>query len=149
MWRLLRITYKEMAAAPLGPEDRLDSWKEIAAYLKRGVRTVQRWERSNGLPVRRLELDKHGTVYAYKAELDAWWNSRQQSASKSEEDRPQVEKPTSVPTPPPLAAVAASRRYPSPFWVGIGLLTVLWFALLSGAERQLATAVSILRSQFR
>src|SRR6476469_909468 len=104
MWRFLRITYKEMAAAPLGPEDRLDSWKEIAAYLKRGVRTVQRWERSNGLPVRRLELDKHGTVYAYKAELDAWWNSRQQSASKSEEDRPQVEKPTSVPTPPPLAA---------------------------------------------
>src|SRR4051812_33630088 len=31
----------------------LQSWKEIAAYLKRGVRTVQRWERSHGLPVRR------------------------------------------------------------------------------------------------
>jgi hypothetical protein len=147
MSRLLRITYQEMAAAPLGPEDRLDSWKEIAAYLKRGVRTVQRWERSNGLPVRRLELDKHGTVYAYKAELDAWWHSRQQSVVRGEEDRTEAEAP--APSPPPLAAAAASRRYPSPFWVGIGLLTILWFALLSGAERQLSTAVSIIRSQFR
>jgi hypothetical protein len=146
MWRLLRITYQEMAAAPLGPEDRLDSWKEIAAYLKKGVRTVQRWEQSNGLPVRRLELEKHGTVYAYKAELDAWWNSRQQSAARGEEECPEAEIPERSPPPP---ASVASKRYPSPFWVGIGLLTLLWFALLSGAERQLSTAVSILRSQFR
>ena len=40
------------AVDPLG--DRLDSWKEIAAYLGRGVRTVQRWEREEGLPVHRL-----------------------------------------------------------------------------------------------
>jgi DNA-binding transcriptional regulator YiaG len=33
---------------------RLDSWKEIAAYLKRGARTVQRWEREERLPVHRL-----------------------------------------------------------------------------------------------
>jgi hypothetical protein len=31
--------------------DRLDSWKEIAAHLKRDVRTVQRWEKEHGLPV--------------------------------------------------------------------------------------------------
>ncbi|HUD99853.1 MAG TPA: DUF5050 domain-containing protein [Bryobacteraceae bacterium] len=59
--------------APPGPEDRLDSWKEIAAYLKRGVRTVQRWERTGGLPVHRL--DGQGSVFAYKGELDVWWNS--------------------------------------------------------------------------
>ena len=146
MGQLLRITYQEMAASPLGPEDRLDSWKEIAAYLKRGVRTVQRWERSNGLPVRRLELDKHGTVHAYKAELDAWWQSRQQPVTRSDASRPEAEAPNPAPSQP---AVTASRRYPSPFWFGIGLLTILWFALISGAERQLATAVSILRSQFR
>ena len=35
-------------------KDRLDSWKEIAGYLKRDVRTVQRWERDFGLPVQRL-----------------------------------------------------------------------------------------------
>ena len=53
--------------------DRLDSWKEIAAYLKRGARTVQRWEREEGLPVHRLVHDKLGSVYAYRPELDAWW----------------------------------------------------------------------------
>jgi len=56
--------------------NRLDSWKEIAAYLRRGTRTVQRWEREHGLPVRRLRHDKLGSVYAYKPELDAWWEAR-------------------------------------------------------------------------
>ena len=55
--------------------DRLDSWKEIAAYLKRGARTVQRWEREEGLPVHRLVHNKLGSVYAYRSELDAWWFS--------------------------------------------------------------------------
>ena len=53
--------------------ERLESWKEIAAYLKKGVRTVQRWERTDGLPVRRLGQERTGVVFAYKAELDAWW----------------------------------------------------------------------------
>jgi TolB-like protein len=56
-------------------EDRLDSWKEVAAYLKRGSRTVQRWEREKGLPVHRLRPDKLGSVFAFKSELDAWWSS--------------------------------------------------------------------------
>ena len=54
--------------------DRLDSWKEIAAYLKRDTRTVQRWEKHEHLPVRRKLHDKLGSVYAFKRELDAWWN---------------------------------------------------------------------------
>jgi Tol biopolymer transport system component len=57
-------------------EDRLDSWKEIAAYLGRGIRTVQRWEREEGLPVRRLAHEKRGSVYARREELAAWWESR-------------------------------------------------------------------------
>ncbi len=55
---------------------RLESWKEIAAYLRRDVRTVQRWEHSKGLPVRRLPGGDQARVYALTAELDAWWNSR-------------------------------------------------------------------------
>jgi Tol biopolymer transport system component len=51
----------------------LESWKEIAAYLKRDVRTVQRWEKLENLPVHRHIHSKLGTVFAYKAELDAWW----------------------------------------------------------------------------
>jgi len=58
------------------PADRLDSWKEIAAYLKRGARTVQRWEREESLPVHRLRHDKLGSVFAYKSELDQWWARR-------------------------------------------------------------------------
>src|SRR5215813_13699004 len=58
--------------------DRLDSWKEIAAYLKRSVRTVTRWEREEGLPVHRHLHSKSGSVYAYKAELDTWWTHREE-----------------------------------------------------------------------
>jgi Tol biopolymer transport system component len=56
--------------------DRLDSWKDIAAYLKRDVSTVQRWEKREGMPVRRHLHHKLGSVYAFRAELDAWSLSR-------------------------------------------------------------------------
>jgi TolB-like protein len=59
-----------------GPSDRLESWKVIAAYLRRDVRTVQRWERNDGLPVHRLKRVHRSIPYAYRAELDAWWTSR-------------------------------------------------------------------------
>lgn len=36
-----------------GREELLDSWKEIATYLDKAVRTVQRWEKQEGLPVHR------------------------------------------------------------------------------------------------
>jgi len=51
--------------------DRLDSWKEIAAYLNRTERTVIRWEK-RGLPVRRVPGGKKQAVFAYKHELDGW-----------------------------------------------------------------------------
>jgi len=57
---------------PQEPGDRLDSWKEIAAYLQRGVRTVRRWERQEGLPVHRHMHHTLGSVYAYKSEIDTW-----------------------------------------------------------------------------
>lgn len=53
-------------------DDRLGSWKEIAAYLKSGVRTVQRWEKLEELPVHRHVHKKLGSVYAYKSEIAAW-----------------------------------------------------------------------------
>ncbi len=52
--------------------DRLDSWKEIAAYLRRSVRCVQRWERTEGLPVLRHQHAKGASVYAYRHEVDQW-----------------------------------------------------------------------------
>ena len=53
---------------------RLNSWKEIAAYLQKDVRTVQRWEKNEGLPVHRKPHNKLSSVYAYEPELDEWWN---------------------------------------------------------------------------
>ncbi len=57
-------------------KDRLESWKEIAAYLGREVRTVQGWEKNEGLPVHRHQHARQGSVYAFRAELDAWRESR-------------------------------------------------------------------------
>jgi len=70
-------------AVPPSPEGspladkKLVSWKEIAAYLGREVRTVQRWENTEGLPVHRHEHLKKSTVYAYASELDEWFRKRQ------------------------------------------------------------------------
>ena len=58
------------------PEDQLDSWKEIAAYLGRDVTTVQRWEKCEAMPVHRHVHDKRSSVYALTSELDAWRQSR-------------------------------------------------------------------------
>jgi len=63
--------------APVAPAgERLDSWKEIAVYLKRDPRTIQRWEKKEGLPVYRHLHDSQVSVYAYKKELDEWLASR-------------------------------------------------------------------------
>lgn len=50
---------------------RLDSWKSIAAYLQRDIRTVRRWEKQ-GLPVRRVAGGRGRSVFAYSDEIDAW-----------------------------------------------------------------------------
>src|SRR5262249_52055199 len=68
-------------------EDRLDSWKEIAEYLKRSVRTVRRWEAQESLPVHRHVHQNGGTVYAFKAELDAWLARRTPLTSVSSDER--------------------------------------------------------------
>ncbi|MBN2433520.1 MAG: VCBS repeat-containing protein, partial [Acidobacteria bacterium] len=51
---------------------RLETWKEIAAYLGKGIRTVQRWEKHDGLPVQREAGGRKESVYAWSDELDAW-----------------------------------------------------------------------------
>jgi hypothetical protein len=50
----------------------LSSWKEISAYLGRGIRTVQRWERDLGLPVHRVGKGPRSPVHAFPSELTAW-----------------------------------------------------------------------------
>jgi hypothetical protein len=50
----------------------LNSWKEVAQYLGRGVRTVQRWEHELGLPVRRPRGKSRSPIMALREELDSW-----------------------------------------------------------------------------
>ena len=57
---------------PEGHSEVLNSWKEIAVYLGRGVRTAQRWERELQLPVRRPRERSRSAVIAFRSELDRW-----------------------------------------------------------------------------
>ncbi len=64
----------------------LTSWKEIASYLGKGVRTVQRWEAQLGLPVRRPNHRDRGIIFAHREELDAWLNKTWHAKSGPKND---------------------------------------------------------------
>jgi formylglycine-generating enzyme required for sulfatase activity/dienelactone hydrolase len=100
--------------------ERLDSWKEIAAYLKRDERTVRRWEKE-GLPVHRKVHKTQASVYAYRTEIDSWWNNGRQRLEAVE------------PTPP--------ARKPFMLWLLVGfvatgaLILVAYYASSLRKER--------------
>ncbi len=84
---------------PAGSNGVLHSWKEIAVHLRRDVRTVQRWEKSEGLPVHRHWHRRLGSVYAYGTQLDAWWANHRTALETDEGE--------SIPSPGELASGAA------------------------------------------
>jgi len=112
---------------------RLDSWKEIAGHFKRDVRTVQRWEEREGLPVHRHQHDAQVTVYAYPDELDDWLARRSPVSKEGTRDSPPLEKPK-----PPLTRLHVSRTT----LLGVGLAAILiifsgfvWLRSLSAGGR--------------
>ena len=111
------------------PEDRLDSWKEIAAYLNRDVTTVQRWEKREGMPVHRHLHDRMGSVYGSRAELEAWTRSRNPAAQ---------ENGNNAPSPNPAAEPSGTAISPLPrpgyqkrFIVVAGVAAILMVAALA------------------
>jgi TolB-like protein/tetratricopeptide (TPR) repeat protein len=82
----------------VGSGPRLDSWKEIATYLKRGVRTVRRWEQQEGLPAHRHRHGKQATVYAYAHEIDTWLRGRSAKLGPHGLSQPPVPQLSAVPT---------------------------------------------------
>ena len=109
------------------PEDRLDSWKEIAAYLNRDVTTVQRWEKRERMPVHRHLHERMGSVYASRAELDAWARGRNlPAAQENGNDGPSP----NPPTPPPRSAISTSRTR----WTFVLPLAAAGAALAIGAS---------------
>src|SRR5580693_5222345 len=115
---------------PVPGRDRghLDSWKEIAAYLRREVRTAQRWERREGLPIHRHSHAKGSSVWAFKHEMDAWLDSRDRAASEA---APKQERPEAAARPlnaTPLTAArmpAKSRSWPQNAAARVGSLDLL------------------------
>jgi hypothetical protein len=101
------------------PEDRLDSWKEIASYLKRDVTTVQRWEKREGMPVHRHLHGRMGPVYASQAELDAWVCSRR-AHLEAEERKDDFSSPKQAELEPPNVLATHARRW----WV-LGVMAFL------------------------
>ncbi len=75
----------ESTAGGPGKERRLESWGEIASYLRREIRTVQRWEKTLTLPIHRLRVGKQSSVYAYPSELDKWYLEREPGDVKDDE----------------------------------------------------------------
>lgn len=56
---------------PINPQF-LTTWKEIAAFLGKGVRTVQRWEITLGLPIIRPNGSQSNVVMARCGDLEDW-----------------------------------------------------------------------------
>jgi TolB-like protein/Flp pilus assembly protein TadD len=106
------------------PEGRLDSWKEIAAYLNRDVATAQRWEKREGMPVHRHVHDKRGSVYAFGPELVAWLESRRQGLGE-EEVVQKFEAPEEAEAAPRRKTVLQARG-----WLAVaGVVVVVLFAV--------------------
>jgi Tol biopolymer transport system component len=107
-------------------EVRLDSWKEIAAYLDRDITTVQRWEKREGMPVYRHQHDRMGSVYAFRSELDAWALSRNIPAGQ---ENGKSAFSLETPAPSPRTEISRSRTRLKPI-VGLTLAVAV---LASGA----------------
>ena len=106
--------------------DRLNSWKRIAFYLKRDISTVQRWERREAMPVHRHLHDKRGSVFAFRSELDLWWEGRRERLTSEEAgERPSASGPrrrvvagiaVAVAVIAALVVLAWLSRSADPFW---------------------------------
>ena len=105
----------EVTGGPGAAERRLSSWKEIAGYFERDVRTVQLWEQKEGLPIHRQEHSLRASVYAYPSELDQWFNDRLRK--RPAETEPAVVEPALFPS--------SVRPQAGRTWI--------WFAALASA----------------
>ena len=148
------------------PSRKLESWKEIAAFFERDLRTVIRWEKELGLPVYRHPGKSKGRVYAHTDELHAWADKPRRAAMEKEAAASsdevvgdplasQVAHPTAAPPPedsdpaivslPPAARSLRSRRLLVGVAIGIfALLTLIGFALWRSYRQPPISSVAVL-----
>ena len=118
-------------------QNRLDSWKAIAAYLERDVSTVRRWEKHEGLPVHRHLHRKLGSVYAFPSEIDEWWrNGHRGDAALALNE--------GAAGPSPLHEARTVRRFHAPLRLAVGALVfaAAWFDLSGPRSRPPSSAAS-------
>ncbi len=109
-------------------ETRLDSWKEIAEYLRRDVSTVRRWEKREGLPVHRHVHHALGSVYAFPSEIDEWLR-RRRGVDGADNSPPQ----------PIPAGSRDSRRSPVIWLSAVALAALTSVLIIAGLRAPTAT----------
>jgi tetratricopeptide (TPR) repeat protein len=117
---------------------RLESWKQIAAYLKRHETTLRRWEQHEGLPVHRHFHSKLGSIYAYSGELDAWLETRKPDEPSAPGAKARARRSDGV---VPFAPPSPSAVLPS--WPGVFIhreaelatLTQAWERSITGSAQ--------------
>jgi hypothetical protein len=126
---------------------RLDSWKDIAAYLGRDVRTAIRWGKEKGLPVRRVPGGKRQAVFAYTAELDSWLRGDRGAELAVVSHRPEptssshVAESVVVPGPAVSSRSRSARfRY---FYVAAAACVILLLGVLGLRHRAVAPRVPV------
>ena len=122
------------------PQAPLNGWKEIASYLGKSVRSVQRWEATLGLPVHRIKTPDGQIVYAEPKEIDDWRRQLEAPPAAEPEDPADPETLPEAPARPGGVVGTAGRRW-TPVWllavgvglVGIGLVSGRWLSSQSPA----------------
>lgn len=135
------------------PGKRLDSWKEIAAFLGRAERTVKRWETKRGLPVHRVPGGGRSAVFAYSNEVAEWLRGKGQGLDAAGLSSAEVElcKPDSKgievasfavkksdavqPTPVPTAVTSTWPPSRVAAWLVPMLLAATLVAIFTSAHR--------------
>ena len=111
---------------------RLDSWKEIAEYLGRDIRTVIRWEKEKCLPIRRIPGGKRPAVFAYTQEIQTWMVGQDVADEQAAASPPPfgTDQPAARDASEPPAEAASPRRRPLRYRAALGVAATL--VLLAG-----------------
>jgi len=120
-------------------DGKLDSWKAIAEFLGRDVRTVQRWETTEGMPVHRRTHIKRASVWAFESELAKWLEERKDLKAPTETISAELV-PAEVP-----AAVVPRIDLRRSRWMVLGILLSVVCAVILWGVRWHPPSVQTLR----
>ena len=133
------LSYPDAQQADRSQDQLLEAWKDIAAYMRRDIRTVQRWEKLHELPIYRLQDSRSGSVFAYKRELDAW---RQRRAVQVVPDHNRELPPPKPGETVSLAATGVEEvRIQNSFPWPVALISALTGAITSAAALELMRVI--------